>query len=126
MFSNKSKCYIAPKCCYILHMLFQNASDKRFQGQTRPPPLMLGQKDEKKRKKTLGGRSGFFFFFKCLILVTFHQTKKSDMLGVKSSFRNQVVLRVLCRKWSSVAAKQKAHSFIYNPSIPTIADKKAK
>lgn len=44
---------------------------------------------------------------KCLILVTFHQTKKSDTLGVKSSFKNRVVSRALCRKWSSVAATEK-------------------
>lgn len=40
---------------------------------------------------------------KCLIRVTFHQTKKSDMLGVKSSFKNRVVSGALRRKWSEEA-----------------------
>lgn len=51
------------------------------------PFRYINEKKEKRKENPRGLKTGE----KSLILVTFHQTKKSDMLGVKSSFKNGVV-----------------------------------
>lgn len=56
---------------------------------------------------------------KKLFLVTFHQTKKSDTLGVKSSFKNQELFFSsffyrFVQKMELCGSNRKANSLIFN------------
>lgn len=100
IYRTKKKCLrhgISRTGCSSAHKT--NASEKKKEiNKCRNP--RGGGKVEREREK------------KSLILVTFHHTKTSDMLGVKSGFKK----RAVWRKWSSLAAThEKSAAF---PTIP--------